>query len=143
MPSPLYCKLGKVVKPLQTTTQLKTKISKLIPTLHQKYNVASIEIFGSYAKGEQTQKSDLDLLVTFSKPYNLWELLDVKEYLTAELHLNVDLVPKDSIKPLLKEQILKEAIPIGGLNGFGILKDVGPFTAEDELKPQTEDPSPL
>lgn|GEM_PF-5355136 len=28
-------------------------------------------------------------------------------------------------------------------NGFGILKGVGPFTAEDELKPQTEDPSPL
>jgi uncharacterized protein len=116
-----------------------------MPTLQRKYHVQSLEIFGSFARQEQTQKSDLDLLVTFSQPYNLWELLDAKEYLAAELHLNVDLVPKDSIKPILKEQILKEAIPIGknNLNGFGILKGVGPFTAEDELKPQTDDSTHL
>lgn len=83
-----------------------------MPTLQQKYHVQSIEIFGSYAQAEQSQKSDLDLLITFSKPYSLWELLDVKEFLTAELYMKVDLVPKDSIKPILREQILQEAISI-------------------------------
>lgn len=101
-----------VVRPLQTTTQLKTKISTLMPTLQQKYHVASIEIFGSYAREQQSQKSDIDLLITFSEPYNLWMLLDVKEFLTTALRVKVDLVPKDSIKPILKEQILQEAIPI-------------------------------
>jgi uncharacterized protein len=100
------------VRPLQTTNQLKTKISKLMPTLQETYHVASIEIFGSYARKEQSQKSDLDLLITFSQPYSLWELLDVKEFLTTKLKMKVDLVPKDSIKPILKEQILQEAIPI-------------------------------
>jgi hypothetical protein len=83
-----------------------------MPILKRKYNVETIELFGSYARSEQTQKSDLDLLITFSKPYNLWELIDVKEFLTKRLRMKVDLVPKDSIKPMLKEQILQEATPI-------------------------------
>ena len=83
-----------------------------MPILQKKYHVKSIEIFGSYARQAQSQKSDLDLLITFLGPYSLWELLDVKEFLTAKLSLKVDLVPKDSIKPILKEQILQEAIHI-------------------------------
>jgi Predicted nucleotidyltransferases len=97
---------------MQTTTQLKTKISALMPVLEQKYHVKSLEIFGSYARQEQSQKSDLDLLITFTQPYSLWELLDVKEFLTAKLRIKIDLVPKDSIKPLLREQIIQEAIPV-------------------------------
>jgi uncharacterized protein len=91
---------------------LKAELSALMPILKEKYHVEAIEIFGSYARGEQSQKSDLDLLITFSKPYSLWDLLDVKEFLTAKLRFKVDLVPKDSIKPLIKEQITQEAIPV-------------------------------
>jgi uncharacterized protein len=83
-----------------------------MPTLERKYHVETIEIFGSYVRGEQSQKSDLDLLITFSQPYSLWELLDVKEFLSKKLRLQSDLVPKDSIKPMLKEQITQEAIPV-------------------------------
>jgi len=97
---------------LRTKMELKKKISLLIPTLEEKYHVESLEIFGSYARGEQSQSSDLDLLITFSQPYSLWELLAVKEFLSKKLHLKVDIVPKDSIKPLLKEQIIQEAIPV-------------------------------
>jgi predicted nucleotidyltransferase len=83
-----------------------------MPVLKEKYGVDSIELFGSYVRAEQTKKSDLDILITFSKPYNLWELLDVKEFLTKKMRMNVDLVPKDSVKPMLKDQILQEATPI-------------------------------
>jgi predicted nucleotidyltransferase len=71
-----------------------------MPTLERKYHVETIEIFSSYVRGEQSQKSDLDLLITFSQPYSLWELLDVKEFLSKKLRLQSDLVPKDSIKPI-------------------------------------------
>ena len=83
-----------------------------MPILEEKYHVKTIEIFGSYVRGEQSRKSDLDLLIMFSQPYSLWELLDVKEFLSKKLRLKVDLVPKDSIKPVLKEQIIQEAIPV-------------------------------
>lgn len=91
---------------------MKAQLNSLMPILKEKYNVKNIEIFGSYVRSQQTEKSDLDLLITFSKPYNLWEFIDVKEFLTKRLHMKVDLVPKDSIKPMLKDQILQEATPI-------------------------------
>jgi uncharacterized protein len=97
---------------LKTVSQIKVKLNDLMPILKRKYHVDSLELFGSYVRSEQTQKSDLDLLITFSEPYDLWGLIDVKEFLTKRLHMKVDLVPKDSIKPLLKEQILQEATPI-------------------------------
>lgn len=83
-----------------------------MPVLKEKYGVNTIELFGSYVREEQTEKSDLGILITFSKSYNLWELIDVKEFLTKKLRMKVDLVPKDSVKPMLKEQILHEATPI-------------------------------
>jgi predicted nucleotidyltransferase len=91
---------------------IKRQLCELKPVLKAKYNVETMAIFGSYARSEQTQKSDLDLLITFSKPYNIWEFIDVKEFLTKKLHVKVDLVPKDSMKPMLKDQILQEATPI-------------------------------
>jgi predicted nucleotidyltransferase len=96
----------------KTVAKLKVQLNALMPVLKEKYGVAAIELFGSYVRAEQTEKSDLDILITFSKPYNLWELLDIKEFLRKKLKMTVDLVPKDSIKPMLKEQILQEAIPI-------------------------------
>jgi len=97
---------------MKSIAKLKVQLNVLMPLLKEKYGVDTLELFGSYVRAEQTRKSDLDILVTFSKPYNLWELMDVKEFLTEKLHVKVDLVPKDSVKPLLKEQILQEAIPI-------------------------------
>jgi len=55
-----------------------------MPILKEKYHVDTIDLFGSYVRAEQTKNSDLDLLITFSKPYSLWELLDVKEFLTKK-----------------------------------------------------------
>ncbi len=97
---------------LRTINQIKAEIALLTLVLEENYHVKSLEIFGSFARGEQSPKSDLDLLVTFSGSYSLWDLLDVKEFLSKKLRLKIDLVPKDSIKPMLKEQITQEAIPI-------------------------------
>lgn len=97
---------------MKTAVEIKVKLNALMATLKEKYHVETIEIFGSYVRAEQNKKSDLDLLITFSKPYNLWELIDVKEFLTKKMHIQVDLVPKDSIKPMLKDRILQEATPI-------------------------------
>jgi predicted nucleotidyltransferase len=91
---------------------LKAKLSLLMPILEEKYHVKAIEIFGSYARGAQSQKSDLDLLIVFCQPYSLWELLDVKEFLSKKLRLKVDLVSKDSIKPMLEERIIQEAVSV-------------------------------
>jgi len=99
-------------KEQKTLREIKGHLKELKPVLISQFKVKSIEVFGSFTRGDQTEQSDIDLLVTFSEPYNLWELLDAKEFLAKKLHMKVDLVPKDSIKSAIKSQILQEATPI-------------------------------
>ena len=88
------------------------KMRTLLPYLTQKYQVNSIELFGSYVKNEQNSNSDLDLLVTFNKVPSLIKFIEMKNYLTDQLQINVDLVMKDALKPQLIQNILNEVISI-------------------------------
>lgn len=88
------------------------KLRKLLPYISQKYNVASIEVFGSYVKNKQNNKSDLDLLITFSKVPTLIEFIELKNYLSDMLQVNVDLVMKDSLKPGIGKNILNESVRV-------------------------------
>jgi uncharacterized protein len=73
------------------------ELRKLLPAINQKFNVNSLEAFGSYVRNQQNNKSDLDLLVSFSKVPSLLKFLDLKNYLSDQLKINVDLVMKDSL----------------------------------------------
>ncbi|GAB6134991.1 nucleotidyltransferase family protein [Thermococcus prieurii] len=63
--------------------------------LRQKFGVSSIAIFGSYARGEQTELSDVDILVEFERPIG-WEIVDLKDYLESLLGVRVDLITKNA-----------------------------------------------
>jgi len=78
-------------------------------TLKKNFNVKKIGVFGSYAKGKESKKSDVDILVEFSEPIG-WEFFDLKEFLETVLNKKVDLVTVNAIKPQLKEKILNEII---------------------------------
>ena len=88
------------------------KLRELLPFIRQKYEVNSIEIFGSYVRNEQTHGSDLDLLVSFNNYPSLIKFIELKNYLSDQLHVNVDLVMKDALKPRLSQNILSESVPI-------------------------------
>ncbi len=94
---------------LMELSEIKDHLRELMPVLRERYKVEALEVFGSYVRGEQTKKSDVDLLVTFVSPYSLWELIDLERFLRRKLGVRVDLVPKDGVKPALKERILSEA----------------------------------
>ena len=61
----------------------------------------------NYVREQQTEESDVDILVEFSKPVGL-EFFDLKEYLESVLNKKVDLVTVRALKPTMKERILKE-----------------------------------
>lgn len=82
------------------------------PFLRQKYNVKSLEIFGSYIRGDQKPGSDLDLLVTFSENPGLIKFLELENHLSDKLEIKVDLVMKDSLKSRIGKYILNEAQPV-------------------------------
>ena len=62
------------------------------------FHVGSIAIFGSYARGEQDEKSDLDVLVEFERPVGFL-FIHLADYLEDLLNVKVDLVTRDAIKP--------------------------------------------
>jgi len=92
--------------------EIQFELQQLMPTLKTRFGIDKIEIFGSYIRQQQTQKSDIDLLVTFNKAYSLWQLIDAERYLQRKLSVKVDLVPADSVKPALKNQIFSEATAV-------------------------------
>ena len=82
------------------------------PMLAEQYNVASLELFGSYVRHEQRKDSDLDILVTFSKPPSLFKFIRLENHLSDTLGVKVDLVMKDSLKPAIGKNILREAVSV-------------------------------
>ncbi|KAB2940880.1 MAG: nucleotidyltransferase [Candidatus Methanoperedens nitroreducens] len=88
---------------------LKT-MKKELPYLKEKFKVKSIGIFGSYARGEQTKTSDIDMLIEFDAPVGFFKFIDLENYLSEKLRAKVDLVTPDALKPLIKPQIIEESV---------------------------------
>lgn len=75
--------------------------------LAEKYHVSKIGVFGSYARNQQTDISDIDILVEFSRPVG-FEFFDLKDYLESLFNKPVDLVTVNALKPQMKKEILSE-----------------------------------
>ena len=97
---------------LMTLEETKLQLRDLMPILKEKYKVETVEIFGSYARCGQTSRSDIDLLVTYSEAPDVVGVNSIKRFLRRKLGVKVDIVSKKYLNPLLKDEILKEAIPI-------------------------------
>jgi uncharacterized protein len=80
--------------------------------LVERYNVASLSLFGSVARNEARPDSDVDLLVEFSQPVGLFQFIELQQELETLLGCKVDLGTPRSLKPHLKEQVLQEAIRV-------------------------------
>ncbi len=87
-----------------------TILKKQMPDLAERYKVKSLGIFGSFTREEQKQRSDMDILVDFSETPNLFEFMDLEEYLSKTLHVQVDLVPRGALKGQIGQRILNEVI---------------------------------
>ncbi|MCD6116361.1 nucleotidyltransferase family protein [bacterium] len=92
--------------------KIMSKLNEELPEIKFRYNVSSMEVFGSFIHGEQKARSDLDILVTFKKTPSLFEFIELEEYLSDLLGLKVDLVMKSSLKPNIGRKILSEALPV-------------------------------
>jgi hypothetical protein len=84
------------------------KISRKILPILRRYDVARAAIFGSIARGESTERSDIDLLVEFKGQKSLLDLAGLKIALEELLKTKVDVLTYNSLHPLLKDKILSE-----------------------------------
>ena len=92
--------------------QLISRLRQNLPEIRERYGVRSLGIFGSYVRGQQRKRSDLDVLVEFDVAPTLFGYLDLQEHLSNLLGVKVDLVMKKALKPAIGERILAEVISV-------------------------------
>jgi len=85
--------------------------SKIMPILKE-YKVTKAGIFGSFARGEQKKKSDVDILIKIHNDASLLTLIGLKLDLQEAVKRKVDLVEYETIRKELKENILNDEIRI-------------------------------
>ena len=90
----------------------KKEIIKIIrnskPEMESHYGVQRLGLFGSYVKEKQSKRSDIDILVTFNRDIDLFDFLDLREYLESQLSIKVDLVMESALKQAIGKRILSE-----------------------------------
>ena len=77
--------------------------------LHR-WDIASLAVFGSVARGEAGPDSDVDLLVDFGRPVGLFHFVRLQRRLEEILGRRVDLVTRDALRPTMRAQVLTEAV---------------------------------
>jgi uncharacterized protein len=78
----------------------------------KKRGVNTLAVFGSIARGDYSEHSDLDILVDFSQPIGLFDFIRLKNYLEEITDCRVDLVTPDALRPEMKDTILREAVNV-------------------------------
>lgn len=101
-----YKNAGDIMIPTLTTIQ-----QTVVPLLRQ-YGVKKAGVFGSMTTGTLRDDSDLDLLVELDPGLNLFDFIALKQAIEEIVQRKVDLVEYDTLKPRLKERILREEIRI-------------------------------
>jgi uncharacterized protein len=76
------------------------------------HGARNIRVFGSFARGESREGSDLDLLVTLGEGRSLLDLVGLKQDLEDLVRRSVDVVSERALSPYARERVLSEAIPL-------------------------------
>jgi hypothetical protein len=92
---------------MTTPLTIEQKLQEIKPLLQEKYSVEKIGYFGSFARGDYNENSDVDILVAFSGSVG-WKFFDLKEYLEKIFNKRVDLVTEYSIRKQWKESLMKQ-----------------------------------
>lgn len=83
-----------------------------ILSIAARYGASNVRVFGSVARGEADEKSDIDLLVDTEPGRSLFELGGLLTDLQDLLGCKVDVVPEDSLRERIRERVLKEAVAL-------------------------------
>jgi predicted nucleotidyltransferase len=100
---------GVGMKDLQTVIG---ELRRLQPELRTRYPIREMGVFGSWVRGEQTDDSDLDVLVDLDDGITLIDFVGLQLALADALGMRVDLVMKEGLKPRIGERILSEVVRV-------------------------------
>lgn len=95
---------------MKTLEDIKQILIRNRHLLQENYHVTELGIFGSYARGEQTEASDIDVLIDYRDAPTLFKLVELRDYLSQITGMKVDVVTKNGLKTRIRDRILSEVI---------------------------------
>lgn len=97
---------------------IKNKLEKLKEKIKKDFKAEVLGIFGSFARGEENEKSDIDILVKFEKGATFLNLVSLANFLEENFSIKIDIVPIDVVREELREKILQETIFLLEIQNF-------------------------
>jgi len=97
--------------PESTTTKLEI-LRKLIKKIAAQHGAKNLRVFGSYATGEATPYSDLDLLVDLEPGHDLLDLIGFKQEVEQQTGIKVDVLTENALSPYIRQHVLAEVQPL-------------------------------
>ncbi len=95
---------------MKTLREIQDTFKHVRPFLYDKYKIKELGIFGSYARGEEQLNSDIDILIDYTEAPDLFQMMELEDYLSGLIGIKVDVVTINGLRPRPKERILKETI---------------------------------
>jgi uncharacterized protein len=95
---------------MKTLEEIKQILRQSKPLLQEQYQITQLGIFGSYARGEQTEESDVDVLIDYDRAPTLFKLVELRDYLSSAIGMKVDIVTQNGLKPRIRERVLSEVV---------------------------------
>ncbi len=95
---------------MKTLSDIEQILRQSKPLLRENYQITQLGIFGSYVRGEQTEDSDVDVLIDYEHAPTLFKLVEIHDYLSNIVGMKVDLVTKNGLKPRIRERVLSEVV---------------------------------
>jgi predicted nucleotidyltransferase len=93
--------------------KIKRVLKSHLPELRERYAIQSLGVFGSYIRGEQRKRSDLDLLVQVdNSALTLLKFIELENTLSDLVKIKVDLIDQSTLKPDIGQRILAEVEPL-------------------------------
>ncbi|MCD4796652.1 MAG: nucleotidyltransferase family protein [Candidatus Cloacimonetes bacterium] len=88
---------------------IKSSIKQNLPKLKKEFKIRDLKLFGSYVNNEETEKSDVDILVSFNEIIDLIQFIKLQNNLSDLLNTKVDLVMESALKNRIRKNILQKA----------------------------------
>ena len=95
---------------MKNLEEIKAILGQVKSLVKEKYYVSELGIFGDYVKGEVQENSEVNILIDYTEPPSLLDLVDLEYYLSDLLKVKADVISKNGLKGNRRERILSEVI---------------------------------
>jgi hypothetical protein len=97
---------------MKTFREIQTILHNHVDDLRERYGMTNLAVFGSIARGEAREGSDVDVLADVPENMSLLGIISAENYLSDLLNMKVDFIPRSDIRHELRNHIFDEAVPV-------------------------------